>query len=268
MGNFTKMPNSHRNLPTTSNIVINKTNIISKKLTITRRPALVKLNTTKPIKLKHKAFKLNTTTISPVQTSSSFQSTKANLFTTTDFSTTPSISSCENGGLLIDNVCICLNQFTGSRCEIAPGFTDQISTTTNAIEKTTSRIPKTKNLVIGRTKSIKTAQRAESKLIVVEDKENATISTTTNESDSQKLTESEDDYIPLFTISKFNSKTNKTLKRNIYWPWFGKFERYFLINLSFKLIFFYFTQSVFQAIQKYIQLMKTGKRLQLKNYQS
>jgi hypothetical protein len=30
--------------------------------------------------------------------------------------TTQPITSCKNGGLLIDNICICLNQFTGPRC--------------------------------------------------------------------------------------------------------------------------------------------------------
>jgi hypothetical protein len=30
--------------------------------------------------------------------------------------------SCENGGIFIDNSCICLNFFTGDRCEIPPGF--------------------------------------------------------------------------------------------------------------------------------------------------
>ncbi len=30
------------------------------------------------------------------------------------------ITSCENGGLFVDNSCLCLNQYTGQRCEIAP----------------------------------------------------------------------------------------------------------------------------------------------------
>jgi hypothetical protein len=41
--------------------------------------------------------------------------------------TTPQITSCENGGLLVDNICICLNQFTGVRCEIAPRFNDGLT---------------------------------------------------------------------------------------------------------------------------------------------
>jgi hypothetical protein len=34
------------------------------------------------------------------------------------------IDSCENGGILIDNSCICLNHFSGSRCEIPPDIND------------------------------------------------------------------------------------------------------------------------------------------------
>ena len=33
---------------------------------------------------------------------------------------TTHINTCENGGILIDNTCICLNQFSGYRCEILP----------------------------------------------------------------------------------------------------------------------------------------------------
>ena len=36
------------------------------------------------------------------------------------YSTTQALIGCENGGILIDNNCICLNHFTGQRCEIPP----------------------------------------------------------------------------------------------------------------------------------------------------
>lgn len=43
----------------------------------------------------------------------------------TNEETTTLILTCENGGLLIDNNCICLNHFSGVRCEIAPIFSEQ-----------------------------------------------------------------------------------------------------------------------------------------------
>ena len=41
---------------------------------------------------------------------------KNNLLVEDFLTTTQPITSCKNGGLLIDNICICLNQFTGPRC--------------------------------------------------------------------------------------------------------------------------------------------------------
>ncbi len=43
---------------------------------------------------------------------------KNNLLVEDFLTTTQPITSCKNGGLLIDNICICLNQFTGPRCNI------------------------------------------------------------------------------------------------------------------------------------------------------
>jgi hypothetical protein len=41
-------------------------------------------------------------------------------------------SYCLNGGLFIDNTCICLNQFTGERCEIPPIIQTTMETTTQS----------------------------------------------------------------------------------------------------------------------------------------
>ena len=38
---------------------------------------------------------------------------------------------CQNGGLLIDKICICLNSFYGIECEIVPEITTTTATTTN-----------------------------------------------------------------------------------------------------------------------------------------
>lgn len=112
--------------------------------------------------------------------------------------TTQYINSCENGGLLIDNICICLNQFTGLRCEIPPTFSDSSSfypfhTKAPELESIEPITPR------------KFSYPSSSKTEKIETK---------NE---------DEELIPIFTISRFNSKTkNITSQRSFYWPWFGK----------------------------------------------
>ncbi len=71
--------------------------------------------------------KLSTSTLSTMSTTTFLMSTTVypslTIYPTThknihedDLFTTQPITSCKNGGLLIDNICICLNQFTGPRC--------------------------------------------------------------------------------------------------------------------------------------------------------
>jgi len=72
------------------------------------------------------------TTASMPSTTASTPSTSASTPSTSTTATSPTTptsttteetprSFCENGGIYIDNICICLNQFTGDRCEIFPG---------------------------------------------------------------------------------------------------------------------------------------------------
>ena len=61
-------------------------------------------------------------------------------------------SSCDNGGIFIDNTCICLNFFTGDRCEIPPGnFIDDQS---NLVETSIESIDSNNTTVVETTKKI------------------------------------------------------------------------------------------------------------------
>ncbi|RNA09760.1 desert hedgehog [Brachionus plicatilis] len=106
--------------------------------------------------------------------------------------TTSYISRCENGGLLIDNMCLCLNQFTGLRCENPPTFSDSVLNT---------KAPELESIEPIISKAF-----------------------------SKKLTpnpdkiEPKDQFMPIITLSRFNAKTkNLTSQRTIYWPWFECF---------------------------------------------
>lgn len=110
------------------------------------------------------------------------------------------ISSCENGGLLIDNMCLCLNQFSGLRCEKPPTFTDTFLYT---------KKPELESIEPMSTTS------------ALKDLSTKTIEIETNEQ-----------LIPIISLSRFNTKTkNITSRRTFYWPWFGKI-------INFNLFFF------------------------------
>lgn len=116
--------------------------------------------------------------------------------TTTFYTTTQYIANCDNGGLLIDNVCICLNQFTGVRCEIPPTFSD------SSAFNLQTKAPELESI-----------EPITPKLFSIQ---------SSPKSDKSEAKEDED-LIPIFTISRFNTKTkNISSQRSIYWPWFGK----------------------------------------------
>lgn len=122
-----------------------------------------------------------------------FSSFPINLTKNSSFNQKPPIyiSSCENGGLLIDNMCLCLNQFTGLRCENPPTFSDSILNT---------KAPELESIE-------PITLRAFSKKLP----------------STMKKIETKDELVPIITLSRFNTKTkNISSQRTIYWPWFGK----------------------------------------------
>lgn len=65
------------------------------------------------------------TTSSPSETTTTSTTSTTTETTTTTYSPIPStttelLGKCENGGILVENMCVCLNHFTGPRCEIPP----------------------------------------------------------------------------------------------------------------------------------------------------
>ncbi len=94
-----------------------KNSSVNRKLLVTKRP--IRMNSTRLHKTRVKSTK---STEIPLTTEPTSTTTIITITSTT--STTSSspivITSCENGGLLIDNSCLCLNQYTGPRCEITP----------------------------------------------------------------------------------------------------------------------------------------------------
>jgi hypothetical protein len=104
---------------------------------------------------------------------------------------------CKNGGLLIDNTCICLNSYTGVECEIAPIYLEQTNQEDNLFKYDTSNIePNTF-----------TKQH---------------LASAVNQQSSLE-TQSND-----FAIISFNRRgrggnaENITIQRNLVWPWFGR----------------------------------------------
>jgi hypothetical protein len=146
-----------------------------------------------------------TSTITESLESSTTTSTTTTSTTTTTTTTSETITSCENGGLFIDNICICLNQFTGKRCEIAPEFEDTTESNTEVLESSET------------TESVSTATKI------------ATSSPctphSTNDNGRHEQVNLEDGLIPVFTfnrLSRFKSNESSLIEpRNIYWPWFG-----------------------------------------------
>lgn len=163
------------------------------------------------------------------------------------------ILKCENGGLLIDNLCICLNQFTGQRCEIAPIFSEQTIDTNPTREPELESIPyetrenmesdkifyKEKSTFFETITTTSTALPTETTTTTM----STTISTTTTSTTTTSTTvetstgasaigslesdqsESDDEIVPVFTLSRYNVRTkNSTIHRSIYWPWFGNFN--------------------------------------------
>lgn len=53
------------------------------------------------------------------------------------------LNSCENGGYLIDGICLCINGFTGTECEIPPSQAD--TTHKTPVTKTAATITTTKS---------------------------------------------------------------------------------------------------------------------------
>lgn len=185
--------------------------------------------------------------------------TKANRVSQTivDYSTTQPVTSCENGGLLIDNVCICLNQFSGVRCELVPGYSDPSLYSTNIIKKdnemdlstllnieTATNSPgdvSRKFIQLVSDKASKMLSSLHQKPLYVVDETSVTkkvssaesntkIEETTSQSEKRDRpssihsnSENEDEMIPLFTLSRYNGPKgrNGTRSRQIYWPWFG-----------------------------------------------
>jgi hypothetical protein len=79
-------------------------------------------NSTRLHKTRVKSTKSTETPTSNETTTTTITTTAAVTITTTTTTSTASIliTNCENGGLLIDGSCLCLNQYTGPRCEITP----------------------------------------------------------------------------------------------------------------------------------------------------
>jgi len=135
-------------------------------------------------------------TTTPTTTTSSSTTT-----TTTTTTTSEIITSCENGGLFIDNICICLNQFTGKQCEIAPQFEE------------TTEINKDESESSDATQSASTVTSSPS------------TPHSSNKKGHNEQIDLEDGLIPVFTfnrLSRFKSNESSLIEpRNIYWPWFG-----------------------------------------------
>lgn len=150
--------------------------------------------------LFHKHIVTNKPTTNPEST---VVTTFSRAMPSTEASTTPVITSCDNGGLFIDNSCICLNQFTGLRCEIAPSFSD--SATANYLTKE----PELEGIDRG--------------MDLIQNIKN----TKEELSNTKKITSpnSNEDLIPIFTISRYNTRNKNTsgANKNLFWPWFGKF---------------------------------------------
>lgn len=177
------------------------------------------------------------------------------------FLTTPVIAECENGGLYIDNMCICLNHFTGARCEIAPIFAEQaivedaeaINMQNSLHGSSPSSLPElkkfneieilnkllnstntsitTKSININSTNVISTTTKSINTITIGLNSEVVSLEPTIIR--DQVGFDSENELVPVFTLSRYNVRNkNVTAHRSVYWPWFGRHFPHTAIDLE------------------------------------
>ena len=140
--------------------------------------------------------------------------------------------SCENGGFLIDDICICLNRFRGDRCEIPPSvpfvdlyqtkFVEQTTTTTTA----TTTKPST-------TTTTQRTTTTSSPIVPQTTQTTSTVRLTTNrapikEENGDEVLEGIEQLI-LSRVKQFfknpggTNKNSKNTDDTMVWPWFECF---------------------------------------------
>ena len=112
---------------------------------------------------------------------------------TTTSSTTKAVE-CKNGGLLIDNICICLNKYSGPECEIAPLYMDEAALTRDKIN------------LIESSNAFTRPQMSSAEL---------------DEGDAKEKDNKEVAVITFNRRSRGGALENITIQRNLVWPWFG-----------------------------------------------
>ncbi len=176
---------------------------------MTKRPT--RINSTRLHKTKVKSTKSteipsttettsSTTAITTTFTTSTTSTTTA---TTTTSSSPLVITSCENGGLLIDNSCLCLNQYTGARCEITP---EQAALN----ENDTNFYMPSKQSAIAKVKSASNSEMSKNKNSLKNNQENEDFS-------SQKRLNSKTDDENSSVLERSEEQTK------IHWPWLGNY---------------------------------------------
>jgi hypothetical protein len=170
-----------------------KNSSVNRKILVTRRP--IKSNSTRLHKTRVKSTK--TTEIPLTET------TSATTSTSTTSNTPLVITSCENGGLLIDNSCLCLNQYTGPRCETTP---EQALLN----ENDTSLYMSSKQTVMAKIKSASNPELSKNKNQLTINQENE------NSSSLKRLNSKlDDENTSVIERSDDQNKMN--------WPWLGNY---------------------------------------------